>query len=54
MKENGAATTSDKEQCHLEISSSLLMGLKQDQSISKLITIKQGSESKSAFLMAIP
>ncbi len=54
MKENGTATTLDKTQCHLEISSSLLMDLKNNQNISKLITTYQDSQLKGSFLMAIP
>ncbi len=54
MKENGTATMLDKEQSHLEISSSLLTDLKNNQNISKLITTYQDSQLKGSFLMAVP
>ncbi len=54
IKENGAALTIDKKERRLEISSTLLMDLKENQNIAKLISYNDGTTTESGFLMAIP
>ena len=54
IKENGAAMTIDKKERRLEISTTLLMDLKADQNIAKLICWNDGTKTESNFLMAVP
>ncbi len=54
MKDNGMAMTADKEESKLDISSTLLLALKNNQNIAKLVTYDDGGTTKSAFLLAIP
>ena len=54
MKENGSITRTDGTNSKLDISSSLLMELKEGKNIAKIISTKYKQESGSGFLMAIP
>ncbi len=54
IRENGAAVTIDKKERRLEISSTLLMDLKEERNIAKLISYNDGTKTESGFLMAIP
>ncbi len=54
IQENGAASSVDGRKCRLDISSPLLMDLKNGQNVAKLISYDQGGTKESRFLMAIP
>ena len=54
IKENGFITRTDGNKSKLDISSSLLMELKEGKNIAKLISTKYKQENDSGFLMAIP
>ncbi len=54
IKDNGSAIDINRSKYKLDISSALLMDLKNNHNIAKLVTYKVGSESKSGFLLAIP
>lgn len=54
IKSNGAAISVDKKGSRLEIPSTLLMDLKKNQNIAKLIYYNDGTKTESGFLMAIP
>lgn len=54
IKENGTAITGDGTRCRLDISNPLLMNLKNNKNIAKLIPLSYRQESGSGFLMAVP
>ena len=54
IKENGTAITADGTRCRLDISNQLLMDLKNNKNIAKLVPLSYKQESGSGFLMAIP
>lgn len=54
IKENGTAITGDGTRCRLDISNPLLMDLKNNKNIAKLIPLSYRQESGSGFLMAVP
>lgn len=54
IKENGTAITADGTRCRLDISNQLLMNLKDNKNIAKLIPLSYKQESGSGFLMAVP
>lgn len=54
IKENGSATTIDKKDLRLEISSTLLMDLRAGRNIAKLISYNDDAKTETGFLMAIP
>ena len=54
IKENGTAITADGTRCRLDISNPLLMNLKNNRNIAKLIPLSYRQESGSGFLMAVP
>ena len=54
IKDNGAAIDINKSKCKLDISSALLMDLKNSQNIAKLVSYKEGEQNKGGFLLAIP
>ncbi len=54
IKDNGMAMTADSRKTKLDMSSSLLMALRDNQNIAKLITYDNGQGSESGFLLAIP
>lgn len=54
IKDNGAAIDINKNKCRLDISSALLMELKSNQNIAKLVSYKDGTANKGGFLLAIP
>ena len=54
IKENGTAITANGTRCRLDISNSLLMNLKKNKNIAKLIPLSYRQESGSGFLMAVP
>ena len=54
IKENGTAIRADGTRCRLDISNPLLMNLKNNRNIAKLIPLSYRQESGSGFLMAVP
>ena len=54
IKENGTAITADGTRCRLDISNQLLMDLKNNKNIAKLVPLSYKQESGSGFLMAVP
>ncbi len=54
MKDNGMSLTVDGQESKLDISSTLLLALKSNQNIAKLITYDAGDKMESGFLLAIP
>ena len=54
IRENGAAINIHKDKSRLDISSALLIDLKNKQNIAKLVSYKDENQSKSGFLLAIP
>lgn len=54
IRDNGTAITLDKRECRLDISSALLMDLKNGQNIAKLIFYQDEAGINSSFLTAIP
>lgn len=54
IKENGTAITADGTRCRLDVSNQLLMDLKNNKNIAKLVPLSYRQESGSGFLMAIP
>ncbi len=54
MKDNGMSLTVDGQESKLDISSTLLLALKSNQNIAKLITYDAGDKKESGFLLAIP
>ncbi len=54
MKDNGMSMSVDGQESKLDISSTLLLALKSNQNIAKLITYDAGDKMESGFLLAIP
>lgn len=54
IKENGTAITADGTRCRLDISNQLLMDLKNNKNIAKLVPLSYKQESGSGLLMAVP
>ncbi len=54
IKENGTAITADGTRCRLDISNQLLMDLKNNKNIAKLVPLSYKQDFGSGFLMAVP
>lgn len=53
IKENGTAITADGTRCRLDLSNPLLLNLKNNKNIAKLVPLSYRQESGTGFLMAI-